>query len=186
MDWRKVEHSEGRWFESSPRYQGYDGRQGCFLFYLICYYIAVMPFCPECRDEFQDWVKTCPDCKVPLVDKLLPLPPPRSLFNNEPMVCVATAPNEQIASLWAGILEDSGIHAVLKSDNLRAAMYVLLTNHYYTIHVLESSAPRARSILSPIAETHKEYTYARDNWFSLKHRIFLIIMYLLWWGWGGA
>jgi hypothetical protein len=29
-------------------------------------------FCPKCRDEFQDWVKTCPDCKVDLVAELPP------------------------------------------------------------------------------------------------------------------
>jgi hypothetical protein len=141
-----------------------------------------MPFCPECRDEFQDWVETCPDCKVPLVDKLPPQPPPRPAFNNEPMVYVATAPNEQIAFLWAGILEENGVHCVLKSDNLRSAMYVLTINHFYTIYVLESSAPRARSILAPLAETHKEYIYARGNCLSLKSRIFLVIMYLLWGG----
>ncbi len=32
-----------------------------------------MPFCPNCRDEFQDWVKVCSDCNSTLVDKLLPL-----------------------------------------------------------------------------------------------------------------
>jgi hypothetical protein len=139
-----------------------------------------MPFCPECRDEFQDWVKTCPDCKVPLVDKLLPLPPPRSLFNNEPMVYVATAPNEQIAFLWAGILEGNGIRCLLKSDNLRAAMYVFLINHFYAIYVFKSSAPRAKRILTPLEKTHKEYVYSRGNCLSLKSRIFLVIMYLLW------
>ena len=33
-----------------------------------------MPYCPQCRDEFQDWVKDCPDCNVALV-KTLPSPP---------------------------------------------------------------------------------------------------------------
>jgi hypothetical protein len=33
-----------------------------------------MPFCPNCRDEFEDWVKTCPDCGVSLVNELTPLP----------------------------------------------------------------------------------------------------------------
>ena len=33
-----------------------------------------MPFCPNCRDEFEDWVKTCPDCHVDLIDELPPLP----------------------------------------------------------------------------------------------------------------
>ena len=32
-----------------------------------------MPICPKCNDEFQDWVKICPDCKTKLVDKISPL-----------------------------------------------------------------------------------------------------------------
>lgn len=157
-----------------------EGSLPASLFTLICYYTIVMPFCPECRDEFQDWVEICPDCKVPLVDKLPPPPLPKPAFNNEPMVYVATAPNEQIAYLWAGILEDSGIYCLLKSDNWRAAMYAFLTNHFYTIHVLESAAPRAREILAPMAEAHKEYIHSRGNCLSLKSRVFLVIMYLIW------
>lgn len=29
-----------------------------------------MPFCPECKSAFTEGIKECPDCKVPLVDKL--------------------------------------------------------------------------------------------------------------------
>jgi hypothetical protein len=29
-----------------------------------------MPFCPECHDEFQEWVKECPDCSYELVEQL--------------------------------------------------------------------------------------------------------------------
>jgi hypothetical protein len=142
-----------------------------------------MPFCPECRDEFEDWVKTCPDCKVPLVDKLPPKPPkpPRQpRFNNEPMVHIATAPNEAVAFLWAGILEENGVRCVLKSDNLRSAMYVFLINHFYTIHVLKSSVLRAKRILRPLAKTNAEYIESRGNCFSLKSTIFIVIIYLFW------
>jgi len=31
---------------------------------------STVPYCPKCREEFQDWVKVCPDCGVALVDKL--------------------------------------------------------------------------------------------------------------------
>ena len=33
-----------------------------------------MPFCPKCRDEYQEWVKTCPDCGVELVEQLESVP----------------------------------------------------------------------------------------------------------------
>ncbi|NOY22530.1 MAG: DUF2007 domain-containing protein [Acidobacteria bacterium] len=29
-----------------------------------------MPYCPSCGYEFQKGITTCPDCKVPLLDKL--------------------------------------------------------------------------------------------------------------------
>lgn len=144
-----------------------------------------MPFCPECRDEFEDWVKTCPDCKVPLVAELppklprTPKPPRPPRFNNEPMVHVATAPNEAIAFLWAGILEENGIHCVLKSDNFRSAMYVLLVNHFYTIHVLKSSMLRAQRILKPFAKNQSQYVASRGNCFSLKNRIITPIMFFI-------
>lgn len=31
-------------------------------------------YCPKCKSEFQDWVKTCPDCDVALVPELPPEP----------------------------------------------------------------------------------------------------------------
>jgi hypothetical protein len=31
-----------------------------------------MPYCPKCKDGFQDWVKECPDCHVELVNELPP------------------------------------------------------------------------------------------------------------------
>lgn len=52
----------------------------------ICYDTFAMPFCPNCRDEFEDWVETCPDCKVSLVDEQPPKPktpfPPPALKQN--------------------------------------------------------------------------------------------------------
>ena len=50
-----------------------------------------MPFCPKCRDEFEDWVEECPDCRVRLVD-VLPEPSPELevKVSSEPLVTVAT------------------------------------------------------------------------------------------------
>jgi hypothetical protein len=78
-----------------------------------------MPYCPKCREEFQDWVMKCLDCGVPLVDILPdipvsePEPPPKSKEEpiKEPLGYVATAPNESLATMWAGILEDEGVVA---------------------------------------------------------------------------
>jgi len=109
-----------------------------------------MPYCPGCRDEFQDWVKVCPDCKVALVAEL-PLQPKREEIDG-PLVHIATAPNESIANMWAGILEEHGIRCLLKSANLRAAMYCFTYNMRCEIHVLASEAEQAKGILAPFLE----------------------------------
>ena len=105
-----------------------------------------MLYCPQCRDEFQDWVKVCPDCNVSLVDQL-PVQD-EDEETEEPVVYIATAPNESVANMWAGILEEHGIRCLLKSANLRAAMYAFTHNMTCRLHVLASQADQAREILS--------------------------------------
>ncbi|MDD5703251.1 MAG: hypothetical protein PHU23_14535 [Dehalococcoidales bacterium] len=62
-----------------------------------------MPYCPKCRDEFQDWVKVCPGCQVALVDELPALSEIEKIRierRNDPLVHVATASNEAVAGMW--------------------------------------------------------------------------------------
>jgi len=135
-----------------------------------------MPFYPECLDGFQDWVKVCPDCKVALVDKLQDIPRPASEI--EPLVHVATAPNEPIAGMWAGILKDNGINSVLKSSDFRSAQYSLLTNQHLTIHVLESKALKTKEIISPLEYDLNDFVNTRGNYLSIRCRIFIVIFFL--------
>jgi len=93
-------------------------------------------------------VKVCPDCKVALVEQL-PVQP-KDDETDEPLVYIATAPNESVASMWSGILEEHGILCLLKSANLRAAMYAFTYNMTCQIHVLASQAERAKEILGPL------------------------------------
>jgi hypothetical protein len=74
-----------------------------------------MPFCPQCRGEFQDWVKTCLDCGVPLVDKLPPPEPkkPNTKFSEEPIVPVVSYMYPTQAHLARAKLESLGIPAVV-------------------------------------------------------------------------
>ena len=118
-----------------------------------------MPYCPECGDEFQDWVKTCPDCGVALVGKL-PEPSEQERLaaqrkrqrRQEPLVHVATASSESVARMWAGALEDSGIRCLVKRMGLAPAAYVFPHGGHCTIHVLASEAERASQILSALPE----------------------------------
>jgi len=109
-----------------------------------------MPYCPKCHDEFQDWVKVCPDCNVALVDELPVLH--RRELREERLVHIATAPNEIVANMWSGILEENGIHCLLKGGGLQAAMYASPLSVAYEIHVLESEADNASEILTPFLE----------------------------------
>jgi len=113
-----------------------------------------MPYCPLCGEEFQDWVKTCLDCDVGLVDHG-PAPPSRDR-RDEPIVHVATAPNEPVARMWAGILEDNGIRCMVKRTGLRPAAYAFTYNQQCTIHVLSSEAESASRILLDLDEDNRE------------------------------
>lgn len=109
-----------------------------------------MPYCPECRCEYEERVKICPDCGVTLV-KELPRQPELEM-NNEPMVHIATAPNEPLAMMWKEILENEGIHSLIKSRDLRAAMYMPSLLSRCEIYVLESQAEEAKRAISPFIE----------------------------------
>ena len=111
--------------------------------------LNVMPYCPRCRDEFQDWVSVCPDCGVALVKRLADLTKPEN--HHDPLVCIYTAPNETVAYMWADILEQHGIRSLVRRNDIMAAMYC---GPFMPceIHVLTSQAERAIKILKPFVE----------------------------------
>lgn len=108
-----------------------------------------MPYCPECGDEFQDWVKICPDCHVALVDELPDIPEVE--MRGGRLVHVATAPNEIEARIWEGILEENGIHCMIKvTEGLNIYVSPLALEH--KIYVLESDADEAGEILGSLTD----------------------------------
>lgn len=114
----------------------------------LWYYRSIMPYCPQCGYEYESWVTACPDCGAKLVDAL---PPPREP-DNVPITFLTTAPNEMVANFWKGVLADNGIESLLKSADIRAAMYTLPTNLHYDIYVREPDADKAREVLRPFEE----------------------------------
>ena len=109
-----------------------------------------MPYCPRCRDEFQDWVEVCPDCNVTLVDELPPVPKPaKRKGHDDPLVPIATAANEAMANMWAGMLEENGIHCLIKDKLSGVTLSVWSMNRPCEIHVIASEARRATRILAP-------------------------------------
>lgn len=73
-------------------------------------------------------------------------------MKNEPLVLIATAPNEPIAVMWAGILENEGIRSYMKGDDLKATMYIPPVSSMYRIYVLASQAEAASEVLKPFLE----------------------------------
>lgn len=113
-----------------------------------------MPYCPQCRDEFQEWVEECPDCKVKLVNELPPLP--EKVLKEGGLVHVATAPNEIEARLWKGILEDNGIRSMIKvAESLNLYLSPLALKH--RLYVLDEDEPKAREILGDVISYESEY-----------------------------
>ncbi len=73
-----------------------------------------MPFCPKCRAEYVEGVETCPDCQVPLVQEL----PPKDNVDYIELVELERVPDEVSGVMMKGILENSGISAVLRAAKI--------------------------------------------------------------------
>ena len=109
-----------------------------------------MPYCPECRDEFQDWVEICPDCKIALVKELPAQPDGKKI--DEPLVHIATASSEPLAMFWKGILENEGIHSLIKGRDPLPMGYLPSLLCYCEIYVLASHVEKAKEIVTPLLE----------------------------------
>ena len=82
------------------------------------------------------------------VDK--PAAKPKAKSSEDPLMHIATAPNEPLARMWAGILENEGIYSLVKSIDLSAAWWMPFHGSNYEIHVLASQAEKASKILVPL------------------------------------
>jgi len=69
-----------------------------------------MPFCPDCQYEYREGVKTCPECKVDLVDAPTDKPAPTDLEYAE----VYMVSNRMEADVIAALLEENGIAFLIR------------------------------------------------------------------------
>jgi hypothetical protein len=108
-----------------------------------------MPFCPKCKDEFQDWVKACPDCRVALEDKLPPPSPKiKSILPVDPIVTIATFSYPTEAHLNKAKLESEGIDAFVADEHIVQANWLYsLAIGGVRLQVKESEAEEALSII---------------------------------------
>lgn len=66
-----------------------------------------MPWCPKCRNEYQDGITICADCNIPLVDELP---------DDEDYKAVAYIEEEELAGKLKEYLEFSSIDATVEYD----------------------------------------------------------------------
>lgn len=73
-----------------------------------------MPFCPQCRCEFNEGVLICVDCRVDLVFELSP----DDCVEYVDWKIVQSVSSEILGNILKGVLEDGGIEAVLRSHDM--------------------------------------------------------------------
>ena len=75
-----------------------------------------MPFCPQCRYEYQDGVFRCPDCDEPLVEAL---PAEEDASHGDTrFVPLPDLPGRVYADMVKGVLEQRGIPCYIRSEGL--------------------------------------------------------------------
>ena len=114
-----------------------------------------MPFCPNCRDEFQDWVKVCPDCKVDLVEQL-PSPPDteKPYYIQTNLVTIASFPYPGEAYIMSSKLEAAGIWSFVADARIVNLNWMLCgAIGGVKLQVRENDAKEALEILQPKSES---------------------------------
>jgi hypothetical protein len=107
-----------------------------------------MPFCPECKTEYRPGFKTCSDCGARLVPGLSPEQENRDL--EQELVPVFDPPDHLICHSLAALLEDNGIHCVIKSEQIPMYDGVtgMLRNRWGRLLVLENDRERAERLIN--------------------------------------
>jgi len=74
-----------------------------------------MPFCPNCKYEYEQGVAICPDCGEDLVESL---PEPEALQEPIKHVFLRDVPSRLYAEMLKGALQNQGISCVVKGDDI--------------------------------------------------------------------
>jgi hypothetical protein len=77
---------------------------------------------------------------------------PKQKEKNESLVFVARAPNEIVATMWKGILEENGVQSMLKSVSFMESAQYAHNLFPFDIYVLDSDVEKAKEILTPFLD----------------------------------
>ena len=114
-----------------------------------------MSFCPNCRAEYVEGIKTCTDCDVDLV-AALPRDEEKNLLTDEELVPVFSAGNRVEADVVIGLLEGIGIHAWFRAGGVwRPGTEIASPVDYGPILVAASDADEARCVIEQALEAGK-------------------------------
>ncbi|HVP36504.1 MAG TPA: DUF2007 domain-containing protein [Terriglobales bacterium] len=75
-----------------------------------------MPYCPNCKTEYNPGVQKCSDCNIPLVDKLPE--EPQATFEPVNYKLLRNLPSRLYAEMLKESLRNSGIDSVIKGDDI--------------------------------------------------------------------
>jgi hypothetical protein len=108
-----------------------------------------MPFCPECKAEYQAGVQMCPDCQVELV----PERPPEDAVEYIDWEAVREVPNEMVGNMIKGVLEGEGIEALVRPYEIGALGGVRLESEWGEVFVHRDDLEQARQIVEEYLAT---------------------------------
>lgn len=75
-----------------------------------------MPYCPECSKEFKEDVMVCSKCNVDLLPGIVST----QMADSVDWIIVQSVPNEIVGYILKSVLEDEGIEAYLRSNEIPA------------------------------------------------------------------
>ena len=76
--------------------------------------------------------------------------------DDDPVVYLATAPNESIAQLWADVLSEAGIRAMLKPLGPGFGAWGSAWNLEHNIYVLRSKLAAAKTVIAELEPGNTE------------------------------
>jgi len=120
--------------------------------------VTMTRYCPKCRSEYQDWAKKCPECGSKLNQKKPekasePVPPVITVgerkYLKEPLVVLATYPDDMDAYIAGELLEEQGIKSVVANPNSVFRMD-RSSESKSAVFVKESDLEKAKELLAGI------------------------------------
>jgi hypothetical protein len=110
-----------------------------------------MPYCPECRYEFVEGIKKCPDCGAKLVEQLSP-----ETEISISWVKLATLSSPLEAEMLKEALANQGIQAIIQTDMFHSAFITQTTTtagSFAKVFVPANQETKAREIYREISGT---------------------------------